>query len=354
MYYLNEDGRKLWVDYAKTLGMFLIVWGHYFPEPISKFIYAVNVPLFFVLSGYLFKDCAFRDFIRKNAISLFLPYLLLCLFNFAIAFIFGWLSVDGFMRLGKTRVVAYLTGILIGSHSSVGMLWFVFILFWVKVLSYFTSKNVVVRVSVAVVFMIVAICVHRYGDLDRDFRFSQLFAIPISYLFFDFGRFLKEELVFEIINTLSKKWKTVLAFSLFVLFYFSTRGNGNAWVFCGKLGNSFWAFLIGSITGLVLILCMLNWLNLSISRFIYVSAIGSIVTMAWHGWVIKFTAPILYGMGDWMYCGVSCLLSFAIMVLFYFVIMVVRKCCPVLLGYRQTKSWIVFNESCHVFKMEKK
>ena len=45
--------RKIWVDWAKVLGMYTIIYGHCFPETMSNFIYAFNVPVFFIISGYL-------------------------------------------------------------------------------------------------------------------------------------------------------------------------------------------------------------------------------------------------------------------------------------------------------------
>lgn len=48
--------RKYWIDYAKVLGMVLIVWGHCAPTHFSSFVYAFDVPLFFWVSGYLTKN----------------------------------------------------------------------------------------------------------------------------------------------------------------------------------------------------------------------------------------------------------------------------------------------------------
>lgn len=47
--------RKNWVDWAKVLGMFFIIYGHCFPETMTNFVYAFNVPVFFLISGYLCK-----------------------------------------------------------------------------------------------------------------------------------------------------------------------------------------------------------------------------------------------------------------------------------------------------------
>lgn len=48
----NTKERKNWIDWMKAVGMLTIVWGHCFPEGgVSEFLYAFNVPLFFIISG---------------------------------------------------------------------------------------------------------------------------------------------------------------------------------------------------------------------------------------------------------------------------------------------------------------
>ncbi len=82
-----------WVDYAKGIGIFLVVFGHAlrsFPPPgpgltiplyitLNWSIYAFHMPLFFLLSG-LFLHSATRQpigsFLRKKAATLLYPYFL--------------------------------------------------------------------------------------------------------------------------------------------------------------------------------------------------------------------------------------------------------------------------------------
>ena len=45
--------RYYWIDWMKVIGMFLIIWGHFFPKFSNVIIYSFNVPLFFCISGYL-------------------------------------------------------------------------------------------------------------------------------------------------------------------------------------------------------------------------------------------------------------------------------------------------------------
>lgn len=70
--------RKEYIDWMKALGMLFIIWGHCFPEGMSDFIYAFNVPVFFIISGYLTRrDETVKTCCGKMWDSLMLPYLVL-------------------------------------------------------------------------------------------------------------------------------------------------------------------------------------------------------------------------------------------------------------------------------------
>lgn len=50
-----STGRKYWIDVLRALGIILVVLGHVSKEPNTViFIYAFHMPLFFLLSGFLF------------------------------------------------------------------------------------------------------------------------------------------------------------------------------------------------------------------------------------------------------------------------------------------------------------
>ncbi|MFG1363219.1 acyltransferase family protein [Xanthobacter versatilis] len=82
-----------WIDYAKAIGILLVVFGHViigmrfsaftqFPpwmQTTEFYVYSFHMPLFFLLSGYVFpisKDKAFGRFLGSSLINLFLPYLI--------------------------------------------------------------------------------------------------------------------------------------------------------------------------------------------------------------------------------------------------------------------------------------
>ena len=52
---MNTGKRILWIDYAKSICIYLVLLGHaHASQPVTDFIYTFHMPLFFFLSGCLF------------------------------------------------------------------------------------------------------------------------------------------------------------------------------------------------------------------------------------------------------------------------------------------------------------
>ena len=49
------SGRIIWMDYAKAVGIALVVFAH-MPSRFAGIIFLFHMPLFFILSGYLYKS----------------------------------------------------------------------------------------------------------------------------------------------------------------------------------------------------------------------------------------------------------------------------------------------------------
>lgn len=73
----SQIGRIEYVDIFRAFGIILMVMGHIgFGEKFDLFIHAFHMPMFFFISGFLFKNDSlpFVIFLRKKAKSLLLPY----------------------------------------------------------------------------------------------------------------------------------------------------------------------------------------------------------------------------------------------------------------------------------------
>ena len=86
MRYANGDKlrRVEWVDTCRGIGILLVVLGHCNP-PWSKYIYSFHMPLFFILSGYLFRQKKnVLGYSKKIMRRYIFPYFILCFINLII------------------------------------------------------------------------------------------------------------------------------------------------------------------------------------------------------------------------------------------------------------------------------
>ncbi len=127
---LFSNGRMMWIDWMKAIGIYLIVYGHLFSVG-HWYVYTFSVPLFFLISGFLCKrEENLSLFWKKIWYNLVLPLLLISFINYAIGSIFA--IIKGNYDVGG--LWKFLIDLLLGFHSSVGSLWFVYTLILLKII----------------------------------------------------------------------------------------------------------------------------------------------------------------------------------------------------------------------------
>lgn len=113
--------RLEWIDTAKGIGILLIVLGHVdIPGVFKDFIYSFHVPLFFLISGYLYNheyySENFTELVKSKFSRLVVPYFI----SNAIIFFITWIAYSmGFMNRQFDYPYYYLLiGIIYGNGSS--------------------------------------------------------------------------------------------------------------------------------------------------------------------------------------------------------------------------------------------
>lgn len=86
--------RSNYLDFLKGFAIICVVLGHCWltPKDVIWLIYRFHMPLFFGISGYLMwgkMDCSFKEFTKRKAKQLLVPYVLFFLFSwiFSLAFL---------------------------------------------------------------------------------------------------------------------------------------------------------------------------------------------------------------------------------------------------------------------------
>jgi acyltransferase len=142
----TQGTRLYWIDTLKAIGIFFVLFGHSLKNgPLVYYIYAFHVPLFFLISGYLFDYEKYRDFkylLYRKIRTLVVPYFCFA----AISYLF-WLIVIRSLSIRGESVAMDPIKPLLGIFYAVGgpewelplnvALWFIpcifvtEILFWI-------------------------------------------------------------------------------------------------------------------------------------------------------------------------------------------------------------------------------
>jgi fucose 4-O-acetylase-like acetyltransferase len=150
-----------WVNIAKGIGITLVVIGHYFPANspsywhfVHDFIYTFHMPLFFIISGYLykFKEDEYMKLIVSKLQRLAIPFL-------STAFVYSIfkLIAGNFVQLDNPVNLQSALQLLVDPvHSFVPLLWFVHALFGIFLI-YPLVRTVMQPVLIFVVALLIAI-----------------------------------------------------------------------------------------------------------------------------------------------------------------------------------------------------
>ena len=156
--------RIIYLDYAKIVVTFLVVYGHLISmsAPERPYIYAFHMPFFFLVSGMLHKSKeSFINGVKDATLKLFVP----SVFFMAVyrVYQFGWdLFYDGLcFSVAFPTMLSNLwmsvKSIILGNHDIMGngVCWFLFALFWHKVLTLLCDKNKWLFLTAIIVLLVI-------------------------------------------------------------------------------------------------------------------------------------------------------------------------------------------------------
>lgn len=151
-----------YLDYAKIAVTFLVVYGHLISTsaPERPYIYAFHMPFFFLVSGLLHKT---KGTILEGIIDSFRKLFVPALFFMAVyrLYQFGWnclyegINVTASFSQFLNDLCLSAKSVLLGNHDNMGngVCWFLFALFWHKVLMTIWDKKKIL-LGVAIVAML--------------------------------------------------------------------------------------------------------------------------------------------------------------------------------------------------------
>lgn len=328
-----EGQRKIWIDWAKTLSIFAIVWGHCFPEGLCGFIYAFNVPVFFIISGYLcHREASFGKCFDKTLHNLIIPY-----------FILAAIKVAGpvIKHIGDGEWIWSVAAVLGGFHSlndapGCSNLWFVYSLVIVKLLFQVSSGKRDLALAMACLAGAVV-----YNDiLHLEWRWAVSNCL-LAYPFFIIGNSLRDKDIVQrlVISARQYRYGAALAAALLIaVTYIVGTQNGQAKLYMGQYANNIVLFAIGALTGSMAVFvlsALLDGVRLKITRVI---SSGTIVILVFHRELLH---PLLKEIGktdtsSLLTVNTLVFVSAVIVVMaFYPIILLVKRFIPIVLGRRK-------------------
>ena len=187
--------RKDELDYARSFCMFLVVVGHIYTQKntfIMHYIGSIDMPLFFFISGYLFKvsDSITND-IKKKVNQLLVPYFIWCFLSFLY-----WVIIERHFRVDSVSLSVFdgFKGIFLAKYQLIiynAVLWFLPVLFLMNIIVLFIiSKINNTKLANILLFCLVTIfsissCLFDIPDLPWCFNKLMRFMVffYVGYIF---------------------------------------------------------------------------------------------------------------------------------------------------------------------------
>lgn len=132
---MPSSTRVYYLDLAKVLATFLVVYAHLFTGDSNTdlYLYAFHLPCFYLISGVFHRHNGHVQW-KKYAISLLWPTLIFFIITLIFSTIHGLILSSSFAE-GVDFAKATVYGLVYG--KGVGVYWFLIALFWCKVLTDF-------------------------------------------------------------------------------------------------------------------------------------------------------------------------------------------------------------------------
>ena len=178
----KQSARIAYIDVFRSFGIILMVMGHIgYGWTFDFFIHAFHMPMFFWISGYLFKHKSSEEmplsiFVLKKARSLLLPY---CIFGLAHYFLY--VVYYGIIKHEDVDISAlsHLFSINTTGLPICGALWFLTALFFTDVLFFILDRYIENHVFIAIIVGLIAIA----GNILNNFlTFTLPFALGVSFV----------------------------------------------------------------------------------------------------------------------------------------------------------------------------
>lgn len=291
-----------WIDWAKTAAIFFVILLHIHCDDVAdRVINAFVIPLFFLISGYLFNlknNPRSKSFVKKRFRQLVIPYLWINVITYL-----SWLLVLRHYGNNPLDAVEYYVP-LFGIVSGIGPLlvhniplWSLLSFFVVEMAFYsFVKRGIkwwnVLLISILLYSILITFIPNIIGKLP--------FVIGPSIsglIFYSLGYGWREDISRNrtLCKSISEKWGAIILFSVSLLvFVFSINRNETISFYDCKTGSLIY-FFCSSISGSVLVILASKFVDryVKTNKIIRLISKGTLIICGLHLSILAFFKGII-------------------------------------------------------------
>ena len=348
--------RPNYIDFAKIIGIYCVLVGHYVyfmdvpfkPNSliwnITHFVTLFHMPFFFFVAGMLYhrKEDSLKTFLLKQCKTLLIPYVLLSVIIGLIYY-----SVKIIQGVPAINVIKFLIGVSVGgdffgkvSIFPVGPIWFVYALFFIKLLYFLCEcpKRKWVSLSLQMLLIVlgcVVVCI------NENVLPCRLDSILVGFIFFMCGTKLKNVIIC-VLKVKVSAFFTAISMSVILLllyhFYLDCSIRQGLSINVNYYGSIPIVFIFSGFVGTFAVLSIskmfFDIVPLKSKKIVLDLSDGMIITLASHKIVFFCLSNVLRSESVFamMFCSVFVLL------ITWLLIIMCEKNFPSLLGYRNARS----------------
>ena len=330
--------REWWIDYAKAICIFLVVFIHLITSGYFKGVtYSVNIhvltlgevfymPLFFFVSGYLYKDLNPKMAIEKYFKRLIIPY-----FFFSFVGILVIVLMQGYYKnlnifihsMGRLLPALFITGTYSNLIAPNGPIWFLLALFMV-IISFSLMKTVFKEykyIFIAIIGLNALLLILNAWDIKLIY-FALNSAI-LGLIFFFTGHLSKK---YNIMKFFKNNYINVaLVLGFFAITYLELVYNGGLAFRRGVSNGNIIFSYVGAFAGIIMIIAISSILSRFKFKAIYLVSISTLIIMSLNEPLQNILVPLtkkslLIGGHNLLYMSAMSILFISISVLVYIIL----------------------------------
>lgn len=148
----NEQTRVDYIDILRAIGIISMIMGHIqFGNIFNKWIHIFHMPMFFIISGFFYKEKNFSTMIKRRIRTLIIPYFVFGLLHCLISFI-----VNGHFD-SHVFYILFWENTAEGGVPIAGALWFLTAIFITEILFWFLQHLRIATIWTTIIAALVTI-----------------------------------------------------------------------------------------------------------------------------------------------------------------------------------------------------